>query len=136
VDGVDAGRAGHLEDLVDVEVGLGGRGGAEQVGLVGQAHVRGVTVHLAVDGDAAHAELTAGANHPDRDLSAVGDQHGVEHGGYLGASVWEGVPSLVSRSSSLVIGAPAASRLARRADTGNTRAPRPLGPGHIPLPFQ
>jgi hypothetical protein len=52
VDGVDAGLRRHLEDLVDVEVALGGGGRAEQVGLVGEADVRRVAVDLAVDRDA------------------------------------------------------------------------------------
>jgi plastocyanin len=42
--------------------------------------VRGVAVGLAVDGDAADAEFPARADHPDGDLTAVGDQDGVEHG--------------------------------------------------------
>ena len=79
MDRVDLRLAGDVEDLVDVEVALGGCGRAEQVGLVSETDVRGVAIHLGVDRDRAHAQLLAGADHADGDLAAVGDQDGVEH---------------------------------------------------------
>ena len=53
VDRVGAGLLGNLEDLVDVQVALGRHGGAEQEGLVGEAHVRSLPICLRVDGDRA-----------------------------------------------------------------------------------
>ena len=79
VDGVHPCLLGDLEDPREVEVTLGGWGGAEEMGLVGHAHVHGAGVGLGVDGDASHAQLATGAGDPDGDLSTVGDQHCVEH---------------------------------------------------------
>jgi hypothetical protein len=74
VDRVGAGSPRGGNDGVDVEV----TGDVERV--VGLAHVRGLAVELGEDRDAAHAELPAGVDHPQRDLAAVGDQEGVDHG--------------------------------------------------------
>ena len=59
VDGLGAGLLEDLEDLLDVQVGLGGRRRAEQVGLVGALDVQRVAVGLGVDGDGRDAELLA-----------------------------------------------------------------------------
>jgi hypothetical protein len=74
VDGVRAGLLGDLEDLGDVEVGVGGSGAAERVGLVGQPDEQRVTVGVGVDGDTADPGVPAGTDHADRDLTTVGDQ--------------------------------------------------------------
>ena len=91
MDRLGAGLLRGLDDLGDVEVALGRHRRADQEGLVGLAHVRGVAVDLRVDGDRADPHLLQGAGDADRDLAAVGDQHLLEHGGavYLGAA--EGV---------------------------------------------
>jgi methylmalonyl-CoA mutase N-terminal domain/subunit len=80
MDRVGAGTLRGVDDLVDREVRLTRRRGPEQVGLVHRGDVGGITVDLAVHPDAAHAEFTAGARDADRDLTSVGDQHGIEHG--------------------------------------------------------
>ena len=80
VDRVDARLLGDLENALAVEVGLGGRGRPDAVGLVGQAHVREVGVDFGVDGDGADADVVSSPDHTDRDLSAVGDQELFERG--------------------------------------------------------
>ena len=81
VDRLGARFADDLEDALDVEVALGGRRAAEQVGLVGAPDVQRVAIDLGVHGDRRHAELLQRADHADRDLSAVGDEDLREHGG-------------------------------------------------------
>src|SRR5690606_6016181 len=80
VDRVHTGGQGDVDDPVGAQVALRGRGGAQQVRLVGQPDVRGRTVGLAVDGDRTYTELLAGTDDADGDLAAVGDQDGIEHG--------------------------------------------------------
>ena len=52
---------------------------ADADGLVGKAHVQGVAVGLAVDRDRADAQFLAGADDPQRNLTAIGDQDFLEH---------------------------------------------------------
>ena len=75
VDGVGAGLRGGVEDFVEHQVGLGGGLAAEGECLVGQPHERGVGVGLGVDGDAGQPGILGRPDHPDRDLTAVGDEH-------------------------------------------------------------
>ena len=81
VDRLGAGLLRRLDDLLDVEVALGRDRRADQEGLVGLAHVRGVAVDLRVDGDRADPHLLQRAGDADRDLAAVCDQDLLEHGG-------------------------------------------------------
>ena len=74
VDGVGAGLLGGVEDLVDDQVGVAGRGAAERERLVGDPDVQRVPVGLGVDGHAGQPRVLAGACDADRDLTAVGDQ--------------------------------------------------------------
>ena len=74
VDGVGAGVGGDLDDLGDVEVGLGRGRAAEGVGLVGEADEEGVAVRVGVHRDGADAGVLAGADHADGDLATVGDE--------------------------------------------------------------
>jgi len=48
---VGARLVAHLDDLLDLEVALRRRAGADQVGLVGARDVQRVAVDVAVDGD-------------------------------------------------------------------------------------
>jgi hypothetical protein len=73
--GVRAGPFRHVEQLVDAQVRVGGGVAAQRVRLVGEGDVRGVAVGVGVDGDAAEAGVPAGADDPDGDLAAVGDEH-------------------------------------------------------------
>ena len=75
VDRVGAGLLGRVEDLFEVEVGLGRRLAAECEGLVGEPHVRCVGVGLGVHGHASQPGVLGCPDHPDRDLPAIGDEH-------------------------------------------------------------
>ena len=79
VHGLGAGLLDHLEQLVDLEVGLGCRPGPEQVGLGGALDVLRVAVGLRVDGDGGDAELVERADHAHGDLPTVGDEDLAEH---------------------------------------------------------
>ena len=74
MDGLGAGALDDLEQLVDVQVGLGGGPGPEQVGLARALDVLRVAVGLRVDGDRLDPELVERADDADGDLAAVGDQ--------------------------------------------------------------
>jgi len=76
-----AGALDRVEQLLDVQVALAGRTGAEQVGLVGVLHVNRVAVELGIDRDRRDAQLATRAGDTDCDLASVGDQHLREHGG-------------------------------------------------------
>ena len=79
MDGLGAGLLDHLEQLLDHQVALVGRPGAEQVRLTGALDVLRVAVGLRVDGHRRDAQLVEGADHADRDLAAVGHEHLREH---------------------------------------------------------
>ena len=79
MDRVDTRLGSDLEDLLRHQVRLVGGCGPDQVRLVGEADVGRVAIGLGVDGDGAHAQFLAGADDPQRDLTSVGDQDGVEH---------------------------------------------------------
>ena len=78
MDRLGAGRERRLDDRIDPEVALGGRGGPEPDRGVGQPDVPRVGVGIAVDGDRGHPRFVAGPDDPDRDLTAVGDQDPLE----------------------------------------------------------
>ncbi len=61
VDGVAAGAAGNVDELVDAQIAFAGRRGADGIGFVGQTDVEGGAVGFAEDGDGADAEFAAGA---------------------------------------------------------------------------
>ena len=66
--GVGAGRGESVE-------GLGGLGGPDVVGLVGEAHVGRAAVGRAVDGHGAQAALVTGAQDANRNFTAIGHEH-------------------------------------------------------------
>ena len=83
VDGVAAGLLRGVDDLVDAEVALGRRGGADRVRLVGDADVERGAVGVGVDGDGGDAHLVERARDANGDLAAVGDEdlaEGLGHG--------------------------------------------------------
>ena len=71
---IGARRARDGDDLVDVEVGVGGGGAVEGVRLVGDPHELRVAVGVGVDRHARDPGVLAGADDPHRDLAAVGDE--------------------------------------------------------------
>ena len=79
MDRVGAGDFGGADDRRHVEVALGAARRADADVLVGEAHVQRVLVGLGIDGDGLDAELAAGTDDPQGDLSAVGDEDFLEH---------------------------------------------------------
>src|SRR5207244_2031337 len=75
VDGVNLVLQGEGDDAGDVEVGPDRLPRlADLVGFVRLETVQGEAVLVRVDGDGADAELVGRTEHPDGDLTAVGDE--------------------------------------------------------------
>ena len=72
---VGAGLLARLDELVDDEVGVGGRRATEREGLVGDPDVQGVAVRIGVDRDRGVAGVPTGPDHSDRDLATIGYEH-------------------------------------------------------------
>ena len=79
MDGIRAALAAGIDDVVDDEVGGGCRRRSDIDRLVGAFNVKGVGVHVAVDGDRRNAKPARRPDHPDGDLTAVGNQNLREH---------------------------------------------------------
>src|SRR5450830_252312 len=74
---VDRRGTGHFrgrDDGRDVQVGLGGRRRADAHGFVRQAQVHQLLVGIGVDGDGLDPQFLAGAQDPQCNFTAVGDQ--------------------------------------------------------------
>ena len=63
-----------VEDLAEVQVGLGGGLPTQGEGLIGQAHVRGVGIRLGIDRHTAQTSILGRPDHPHGDFTAVSDQ--------------------------------------------------------------
>ena len=72
--GLGAGSVRRGNELLLVEIALGGGGGAESHRVVGLQDVERLAISVREDGDAADAELAAGPDHPNSNLSAIGDE--------------------------------------------------------------
>ena len=83
VHALGAALAGDGDQLVDVEIGLGGGTFAEAVGFIGLAYEGGFTVGFCVDGDALDTEGTQRALDSGGDGATVGNQDLVEHDGVI-----------------------------------------------------
>ena len=79
MDRLGSGARRRVQHLVDVEVALARRGGSQPHRGVRLEHVPGVGVGVAVDGDRPDTQPAQGADHPHRDLAAVGHQYRFEH---------------------------------------------------------
>ena len=79
MDGLGTGGFAGLDDLLDDEVGLGGRRRADMDGLVGHLHMQGVPVGIGIDGHRLDAHAPGGLDDPARDLAPVRNQDLVEH---------------------------------------------------------
>jgi hypothetical protein len=86
VDGVRPGHQGGHHDVGHVQVGAGGRRGADADGLVRQLDVERGAVGLGEDGDRADVQLAAGPDDAHGDLAPVGDEQLGEHFCLLGPS--------------------------------------------------
>ena len=74
MDGVGAGLAGCLDQLVHHQVRLGGGVAAQGVGLVREADVQGVAVGLGIHGDGGDAFIPGCPDDAYGDFTAVRDQ--------------------------------------------------------------
>jgi len=79
VDRLGAHPLRHLDDAIALEVALARRGRADVDRLVGFTHVRRLHVGVGVHRHRANPHLATGANDPQGDLAAVGDQELAEH---------------------------------------------------------
>ena len=79
VDGLDVGDLGRRDDRGDVQVAVCGGCWADADRLISEAQVQAVFVGLAVNRDRLDAQVLAGAQDPERDLAAIGDQDALEH---------------------------------------------------------
>ena len=68
-----------LEDPLDREVRLARRRRPDRVCLVGEPHVERLAVRFGIDRYRGDSHLATRADHPDRDLAAIGDQELTEH---------------------------------------------------------
>jgi hypothetical protein len=76
---VRANDLGCGDDARNVEIRIAGGGGADADIVVGEANVKRLAIRFRVDRNGLHAELAAGANHPQSDLAAVGDENLLKH---------------------------------------------------------
>ena len=74
---------GTGEHGIVVEVALGKTRAADAIRLVGKLHVQRVRIGRGINGDGLDAHIAARADNTDRDFSAVGDEHFVEHEAFL-----------------------------------------------------
>ena len=75
MDGVDPVFLGDRHDAVDIEIGANRLAGLpDQVGLVGLEAMEGEAVFVGIDRHGTDAQLMGRAKHPDRNLTAVGDE--------------------------------------------------------------
>ena len=79
VDGFRAGLFGDSEDLLDHQIGAGGRAFAEAKGFIGLLDMQAGGVGLGVHGHAFDVERAQGTQDAAGDGAAVGDQEFVEH---------------------------------------------------------
>ncbi|MCY1533787.1 hypothetical protein D9M68_691350 [compost metagenome] len=80
VNGLCAAVLCNLQDAVGPQIALGRRSRAEQVGLVGFAHMAGLRVGFGVHGHALHAQNFERADDAAGDGASVGNQDFGEHG--------------------------------------------------------
>ncbi len=73
--GINAGALGHIEQLVDVEVGLLAGGAVQAIGRVGQADVQRIGIVVGIDGHRFELGVAGRAGDAYGDLAAIGDQH-------------------------------------------------------------
>ena len=75
MDGVDPLFLGDRHDAVDIEIGADRFAGlADKVGLIGLETMQREAVFVGIDRHSADAQFVGRAKHPDRNLTAVGDE--------------------------------------------------------------
>ena len=79
MDRVGAGDLASRQDRGNVEIAVFRSWWPDAHALIRKAHVHGVGVGSGMYGNRGDAEFLAGAQHPQRDLTAIGDQDLIEH---------------------------------------------------------
>src|SRR6185312_13427971 len=72
---VGSGAVCNFEDQIAAQVALRGRRRAQAISLVSMKHVQRGAVGIGVDRYRPQSHLAAGSNHPQRDLTAIGNQN-------------------------------------------------------------
>ena len=72
--------AKHLQDGFGVQVALGSGLASERVRLVGEPHMKGVAVEIAVNSNGGDAEVTTCPDDPNSDFTTVCDKDLFQHG--------------------------------------------------------
>jgi hypothetical protein len=70
----------RADDAVNTQVTFRRRRLADANRLVRHLHMHRIGVHLRINGDGADVQLLAGANNPNRNFSAIGNQNFFKHG--------------------------------------------------------
>ena len=79
MDRLGAGLLAGVDDLVDQEIGLGGRSRTDMHSLVGHRHVDRVAVGVGIDGHRLDAHFLGRLDDAAGDLAPVGNQDFIEH---------------------------------------------------------
>ena len=82
MDGICPGNLGRAQDVGNISVAERGVGRPDADLLVGCAHMEARRIGLGKDRHGLNAEFLTGTNHPERDLTAIGYQHLLEHAWY------------------------------------------------------
>src|SRR2546423_11869455 len=83
MDGLRAGDVGGCNDIGSVEIAVFVGRWADADRFICQPDVKRVGIRGGVDGYRLDSHLLAGANDPNGNLAAIGDQYLLEHGGVL-----------------------------------------------------
>ena len=87
VDGVGTRVPADRDDLGDVEVALSCGSTAQGVGLIGEAHMEGVSVRFCVHGHGRQAGIPTGSDDTDRDFATIGNEDLAHQGSLSGTGV-------------------------------------------------
>ena len=151
VAGMDRVRASFLgggDDLIHVEIGLGGSGRPDAHGLVGHLHVERVTISVGIDRNGLDPELLRRPDDPASNFSTIGNQKLFEHesparfySGFLEASRWRvnqpdrfnrPIPPVLARSFGFDAGETCAAASYSRASCPKMGTTLPRPPGALP----
>src|SRR5215469_9021617 len=69
----------RLDNLLDIQIGLGSGSRAQKVGFIRLAHVKSGAVRLGIDGDGRDAHLAASPDDPHGNLTPVSDKNFFKH---------------------------------------------------------
>ena len=70
----------RADDAVNAQITFRRRRFADANGFVGQLHVHGIGIRLRINGHGADVQFLAGADDPNGDFAAIGDQNFFKHG--------------------------------------------------------